>query len=204
MKSFLFFFLYCFGQSLFAQHDPVIEKLIQKYADQKKITCFIKVKIDVEGIKIPEKEVYVEFDKENKMVVKGEGLNLVPKKGTVNQFFDFFNAPFQSIFLGKEGDQLVYKLVSLDQKKDWITADIKFLENELQILESVVNTKEYGTFQTVNQYADEHFPSRSEIIFEVKKFKLPLKFIGREQNANHFPEKDEKTLGKITLNYTYL
>ncbi len=204
MKSFLFFFLFCFLQSLFAQHDAVIEKLMQKYADQKKITCFIKVKIDVEGIKIPEKEVYVEFDKENKIVVKGEGLALVPKKGTVNQIFDFFNSPFQSIFLGKEGDRLVYKLVSLDQKKDWITADIKFLENELQILESVVNTKEHGTFRTVNQYVDNNFPTKSEIIFEVKKFKLPLKFIGREQRANNFPENDEKTMGKITLNYTFL
>ncbi|MFD1314689.1 hypothetical protein [Namhaeicola litoreus] len=204
MKPLLFFFVCFLWQFSIAQHDVVIEKLIQKYAYQEKISCTIQVKVEVEGIRIPEKEVYVEFDKDKKIVVKGEGLALVPKKGTVNQIFDFFDSPFQSIFLGKEGDVLVYKLVSLDPKKDWITADIKFVEDDLQILESVVNTKEYGNFQTINQYMNEDLPSHSEITFEVKKFKVPLKFIGREQKWNNYPEKDEKIMGKITLRYTYL
>ena len=38
----------------------------------------------------------------------------------------------------------------------------------------------------------------------MKKFRLPLKFIGGERTTHANPEKDEQVKGKITLNYTYL
>ena len=39
------------------------------------------------------------------------------------------------------------------------------------------------------------------VTFDIKKFKLPLKFIGSEQATPAYPENEEQVKGKITLNY---
>jgi hypothetical protein len=110
----------------------------------------------------------------------------------------------QAIFLTEKGDYLVYKLVSLDPSSDWITADIMFDPQALLIYESVVNTRKHGTFTTLNQYGSGAYPTRTEVSFEVRKFSLPLKFIGGEQNAESRPEKDLDRKGTVILEYTYL
>jgi hypothetical protein len=160
--------------------------------------------VDVEGLVIPEKEVYVEFSKDEKVVVKGKGLSLLPKRGTVEQFKNLLSTPMQAIFLSQKGPNMVYKLVSLDPSSDWITADIILDPEKDLIYEAVVNTRKHGTFTTLNQYDGQDYPSRTEVIFEVKKFKLPLKFIGGQQTAESMAGMDEDVRGKVILNYTYI
>lgn len=182
--------------------DQHIEQLRLRYNDSPDLKCDILIEVDVAGMSIPDKKVYVEFLGDQKPKVKGEGLSLLPKKGTVDQFRKLLNSPMQAIFLSKRGNNLVYKLVSLDTESDWITADMVFDEQSYLIYESVVNTRKFGTFTSKHHYTDQIYPSRSEVIFELKKFKLPLKFIGSERTTP-YPEADENVKGKITLTYTY-
>jgi len=197
----LFFSFVLTGQT---QNDLVIQKLREKYSGQKDIKCQILVKVEVEGIHIPEKKIYVEFQKGKKPVIKGEGLLLLPKKGTADQFAELLSSNFQAIFLQKKGAAVCYKLVSLDPASDWITADIWFTEKNYNIIETIVNSKKHGTFSALYTYSDKEMPIKSVITFDVKKFKLPLKFIGREQGLTEYPENDKVSRGKITLNYIYL
>lgn len=185
-------------------NDQYILQLKEKYDTDMDLKCEISIRIDVEGLTIPEKQVYVEFSKDKKTVVKGKGLSLLPKRGTVEQFSNLFTTPMQAIFLSKKGSNRVYKLVSLDPSSDWITADIVFDPDENLIYESVVNTRNHGTFSMLNQYAGENYPSRTEVTFEVRKFKLPLKFIGGEQTAETMTQMKEDVRGKVILKYTYL
>ena len=99
---------------------------------------------------------------------------------------------------------MVYKLVSLDPSSDWITADIVFDPEKYLIYESVVNTKTHGSFNTINEYDDQIYPSLTVVTFEAKKFKLPLKFIGSQQNADPKAKIDDNTRGKVVLRYSYL
>ncbi len=204
-KLILIFFFLIYGNS-FAQnqHDENIKALIKQYTVKPEMKCEIIVRVDVEGMHIPEKKVYVEFLKDEKPKVKGEGLSLLPKKGTVDQFSELLSSPFQAIYLSKVKNKLVYKLVSLDQKSNWITADLIFDENSFIIYDSTVNSRKFGTFHTEHSYDDSIYPSRSIITFDIKKFKVPLKFIGREQSVTADRAKDKHTQGRITLLYTYL
>lgn len=201
---FIIFFL-IYGNS-FAQnqHDENIKALIKQYTVKPELKCEVIVRVDVAGMHIPEKTVYVEFLKDEKPKVKGEGLSLLPKKGTVDQFSELLSSPFQAIYLSKVKNKLVYKLVSLDQKSNWITADLIFDENSFIIYDSTVNSRKFGTFHTEHTYDDSIYPSRSIITFDIKKFKVPLKFIGREQSVTDDRTKDKHTQGRITLLYTYL
>lgn len=201
----LFFILFCSYQaSAQDQLDENIQALRSQYNESPNIRCEIDIKVDVVGMTIPDKRVFVEFRGEEKPKVKGEGLSLLPKRGTVDQFRKMLNSPMQAIFLSKRGNNLIYKLVSLDQKSDWITADIIFDEKKYLIYESIVNTRKFGTFKSEHSYKEQIYPTESIVTFDIKKFKLPLKFIGSEQASHSYPKADEQVKGKITLSYTYL
>jgi len=194
-----------FGLFAQNQHDQNINALIEQYSKKPELKCEIIVQIDVEGMQIPDKKLIVDFQKDKKPKVKSEGLSLLPKKGTIDQFGKLLSSPFQAIYLSKSGNNLAYKLVSLDPKSDWITADIIFDENSYVIYRSTVNTRKFGSFQADHSYKENIYPFRSIITFDVKKFKIPLKFIGREQGvASSIPDKEKNIQGKITLIYTYL
>lgn len=184
--------------------DANIQRLKDKYDRDMDLKCEILVRIDVPGLTIPDKQVYVEFSKDEKVEVKGKGLSLLPKRGTVEQFRNLLSTPMQAIFLSKRGSNMVYKLVALDPGSDWITADIVFDPSSDLIYESVVNTRKHGTFTTLNEYAGQDYPSRTEVSFEVKKFKLPLKFIGSQQTPESLSQIRDEVRGTVILEYTYL
>lgn len=205
--KFFIFLLFPFGM-VFSQnqHDENIQALMEQYAanSNSPLQCEILVQVDVEGMYIPDKTVTVDFSNDKKPIIKGEGLALLPKKGTINQFKEMLSSPLQAIFLSKIDNKFLYKLVSLDENSDWITADIQFDANSNLIYETSINTRKYGAFHTLNSYDNNIYPSKSIITFDVKKFKLPLKFIGRKQTANSAASEDENVLGKITLLYKYI
>ncbi len=207
MKPFLYILIGLNFFTLFAQNnlDENINALIDQYTAKPELKCNIIVKIEIEGMHIPDKKIYAEFKKDEKPVIKGEGLALLPKKGTINQFREILSSPLQAIYLSKINNNLVYKLVSLDEKSDWITVDIIFNENTNLIYESTVNTRKFGTFHTVNSYNDQIYPSTSIITFDIKKFKIPLKFVGREQSNSAYSDQNdnEEIEGKIILTYQY-
>ena len=204
----LCYILFCFNVfGLFAQNqinDENIKTLIEKYSPNLDLKCNIIVKIEVEGMNIPNQQVYVEFRKNKKTIVKGKGLALLPKKGFVNQFNELFSTPLHAIFLSRKKNNLIYKLVSLDQKSDWITADIIFDEQSFLIYEATLNTRKNGTFHIIHSYSNNIYPSKSIITFSIKEFKITLKFIGRKQNVINQQKTDKDVNGKITLLYTYL
>ena len=207
MKSFCFILcLFLSGFQILAQDavDESLSRLRENYQWEGSLKCEVMVKINVEGMVIPEKKVYVEFIEGENPRIEGKGLSLLPKKGTLEQFRNLLHTPLQAIFLSRRGNNLVYKLVSLDPASDWITADIEFDEEAYRIHKAVVNTKKNGTFQTVHKYGDGRLPKETEILFDVKEFKLPLKFIGGEQAVENWGKEAEDKKGSVTLLYTYL
>lgn len=192
---------FCFSQQIV---DENIQQLIEIYQSNKNINCEITVDIDVEGMQIPQKLITVNFEEGKKPKVKGKGLALVPKKGMINQFSELFNTPLQALFMNKALGNLQYKLVSLDNTSKWVTADLVFSAQSFQIFESIINTRKQGTIKAVHSYAEGNYPIKSVITFDVKKFKVPLRFIGRQNQTMELPKNDEQVQGKITLQYKYL
>ncbi len=204
MLNILIFFCYF---SAFSQQivDDNIRVLIEKYSEEIKLKCEIKIAINVEGMIIPDKIITVDFVEGERPKVKGKGLALLPKKGMINQFNELFSTPLQSIVMGEKDSKYLYKLVSLDDKSNWVTADIIFDKSTFQIYESIINTRKQGAFKAVHTYSNKSkYPSKSVITFDVKKFKIPLRFIGRNQQVDNFPDKNKNVLGTIILTYTYL
>lgn len=203
MKKLCYLFFIVFLNFVHAQEDEHIEGLKNHYLSTLNVSCDVEIIVDVQGITIPNKTVQLRFVNDE-LIVKGEGISLLPKKGILNQFHELLASPFQAIFLSKRGNNRVYKLVSLDDKADWITADLEFDEQSYEIEEAKITTRKFGSFQVNNTYADSKFPKQTVISFNMKKFKLPLKFIGRMDSSLSDVGADEITEGKVYLNYTYI
>ena len=184
-------------------HDEYIEALIQQYAEQIDINCDVYIEIDVEGMIVPPKTVNLKYEN-GEPTISGEGIAMLPKKGIVDQFNRLLNEKFQAIYLSKRDTRRVYKLVSLDDRSDWITADIEFDEVSLLVTTATINTRKFGSFNVSNSYEDLKCPSKTEINFNLKKFKLPIKFLGRVDATVTKSEGQEITEGKVYLTYKYL
>lgn len=202
MKTKLIIFWVLISPILMAQtSDPFIDTLIQKQQENKYLECQVLVEVDVRGIDIPNKQIYVKIEEGGKPKIKSKGLLVFPKKGLFGQMDELFQKDFQAIFMGENQDSLKYKFVSLDEQSDWITADVLFTKTDYQIHRMKVNTRENGEFKIQHKYQPNGIPESSAISFNVSNSKLPLKFLGRKSKEQGF-DASEISEGKVNLIYT--
>jgi hypothetical protein len=152
MRHLLFFV--CLGMALSSRaqsNDAYIQALIDRYSEPLELNCDVFIELDVEGIVIPPKTINLRF-MNGEPKISGEGIAMLPKKGIVNQFNELLQEDFQAIYLSNRGNKRVYKLVSLDDRSDWITADVMFDERSLLVSEATINTRKFGSFKVVNSY----------------------------------------------------
>jgi hypothetical protein len=195
---FLWLVMSCFGVK--AQSE-LADNLKKKYSINRGFETRVTISIDVPGLTIPPKDISVFYEKGKKPQIKGKGILLLPKKGFLNQFSEVLNVEAHWILLEEKGDILRYKLVSLDPKSDWVTADLKISKSNLHIDEINLTTKEAGVFLIKHTYGKAIFPTATEISFLTNKFNIPLKFLGKSSIKN-IKDKEGKVKGKIVLRFS--
>jgi len=201
MTHFIFIILFIFSGFLVKAQTELAENLKKKYAINRGFESMVNISIDVPGLTIPPKDINVFYEKGKKTQIKGKGILLLPKKGFMNQFSDLLDVPAHWILLEEKEDLLLCKLVSLDSKSDWVTADLKISKTNLRIDEINLTTKESGVYLIKHSYAKGVFPTATEISFLTNKFNIPLKFLGKS-NIKNIKDKGGKVKGKIVLKFT--
>jgi len=202
--KYLLILLICIGLGVGSNAQPELAKqLMKRYEIKNGFKAVVDITIDVPGIIAPPKTIEIISEKGKTPKIKGAGLILLPKKGFVEQFSDLLNVPVHWIHLEDKGNYQFYKLVSLDPKSDWVTADIKIYTKDLRIDEINLTTRESGVFLINHFYGKGKYPDRTEISFVTDKFSIPLKFLGKT-DASKVKETDGKVKGKIILTFTKL
>jgi hypothetical protein len=176
------------------------DQLVERYRIKNGFQSTINIDIDVPGIVAPLKTVSIYAENGKKPKIKGEGLVLLPKKGFVGQFSEILEIPVHWIFLDTKNGFDNYKLVSLDPKSDWVTADLKLLTSDPRIDELNITTRKAGEFLIKHSYKNGNYPVKSEISFETDRMNIPLKFMGKSDFSD---VKDSANLvsGKIILEF---
>lgn len=191
--------IFCGFLNVNAQTE-LIEKLKERYDIKNGYETLVNVNIDVPGLTVPPKDLKIKYEKGKKPQIKGKGILLVPKKGLTNQFTDLLSQQAHWIFLSENGGFVNYKLVSMDPKSDWVTADIKILKTQSRIDEINLITKDSGEYLIKHSYTSSNYPSSTEIGFWTNKLNIPLKFMGKT-SLNKVKDKDGKVKGKIFLKF---
>ena len=199
MKTILALLIGSFAAASFTS-TPLIDDVRAYYNIGNGLQCSVAVNIDVPGMTVPDKYVFIEMRPNQTPKIKGSGLLFLPKKGLSNQFDELLGQEAHIIDMGTKGDTSMVKLVAIDPKSDWVTADL-YISTELSRIEKmIIQSRENGEYNIVHTYGDDHFPSKSVISFQTEQFKLPLKLMNRAKNKD--PEEDGSVIGRITLTYS--
>lgn len=201
MKKFILIALVILIKALSAQvTEPYIDTLIKHQMKYHQMECQVMVVVEVPGIDIPDKQVFIRLMEGEKPKIKSKGLLFFPKKGLYGQMDQLFEGAYQPILIKKHADSLTYKLVSLEEKSDWITADISFTYHDYRIHQLIINTRDNGQFYIYHTYDEMGLPKSTRIEFEITNTRLPLKFLGR-QNKSLELDSLEISKGKVYLEY---
>ena len=185
---------------------PVLQRVLDVDTTYNKLSCTLEIELDIPGLNMPNKEVYLELEKDKKPKIKSKGLILIPKRGLIGQYSDLLNVPSQTILMESKGDTTVYKVVSLDNTTDWVTVDFKVTETDAKIHSQIISTRKNGVYEISHVYGEDQsvFPEMSMIQFEAMPVKLPLKFIGKSTDTGHLFNDDGPISGKVYLYYSEL
>lgn len=183
-----------------AAQTEIIEKLKNRYDLKNGYQTDVNLSINVPGITIQDKDLSIKQEKGKKPQIKGKGILLIPKKGLTNQFSDLLSVAAHWILLSDKNGFITYKLVSLDPKSDWITADVKIFKAQIRIDEINLITKDSGEYLLKHTYSNQNYPSSTEILFWTNRLNLPLKFLGKT-NLKKVKDKEGKVKGQIVLKF---
>lgn len=188
-----------------AQNLPeVLQRVLKTDTLYYKLSCKLKIEIDVQGLQMPEKEIELILEKGKKPKIKSKGLIILPKRGIIGQYRDFLAIHCQTIRLTNNGDTTIYKIVSLDKKTDWVTVDVEVTETDARVHSLLISTRKNGEFKVNHFYGAKQqiFPELTVIEFEAMPLKLPLKFLGQSNKTKQQFNKDGPVNGKVNLFYS--
>jgi len=202
---FLLFVLLFNQQNTRAQLPEVLTRILKEDTAFYSLSCKLEIEVDVTGLNMPNKEIELSLEKGKKPKIKGKGLIILPKRGILGQYREFLSVPIQAIPMETKGDTSVYKIVSLDNKTDWVTVDLELTESDARVHSLLIATRKNGEFMVYHYYPEnlDFFPEKTVIEFEAMPLKLPLKFLGK--NAGNEPflkEQDGPVKGKVNLFYS--
>jgi len=184
----------------------ILQEVLRSDTAYQSLSCTMRIKLDVPGLDMPEKEVELLLEKGKKPHIQGEGITVLPRHGMLGQYRKFLEVDCQSIPMRESGDTIVYKVVSLDKKTDWVTVDLALTRTDVRIHSLLISTRKHGEYLVRHFYGpdSEYFPEQSEISFEAMPLKLPLKFMGKQERRDLKMEEKGPLSGKVFLRYSDL
>lgn len=212
IKYSIAFLLVIICNTVYAQVDPLIEKVSQKLALVNDYVAEGVMKTDVSFIKASLGKVKVYFKKPNLLKVKKEGgISLLPKGGvsvTINSLLN--TKQYIALPAGTQeykGKTLkVIKLVPTDEKLDWVISTLWIDPSDALVYKTFTTTKENGSYEITmeyGEYANLGLPSKIIFAFNTKDYKLPngitLEFGDEDAAAKQKALKNKK--GTIEITY---
>jgi hypothetical protein len=197
-------FVFCLEEANAEELPGILQKVLKSDTTYQSIYCKIYIEMDVPGLSMPEKEIELKLEKGKKPNIKSKGITIIPKHGIIGQYREFLEIDCQSILIRENGDTIVYKLVSLDKKTDWVTVDLALTQSDAKIHSMLISTRKNGEYLVRHFYSPEFdvFPEQTEISFEAIPLKLPLKFMGKQEGMEVLSKNKGPVTGKIILRYS--
>jgi len=212
MKSFIYFLIIS-TQILFAQSkdaDEIVDNVVAHFNKVKDYQVDVKIKVDVEFLKVPETKAKIYFKQPDKFHLEADGFAMLPKNG-----FQFSPAAItqkahtaiyeQDVVLNGIKTSIV-KIIPSGEDVEVILSTL-WIDQQKQVIRKVESTtKTNGTFTIDFSYDDKmNYPVPNKLIFafNVDKMNIPATISG--ETSSEKPEKGKKTSsitkGKVIVNY---
>jgi len=205
-----FLFVLSFPLSIQAQDaDAIIDEVRKKFMLVKDYEAAVKIKVDVDFVKIPEKKGTVWFRQPDQIKVKTPGFALLPKRGMNFSPNQLFTGNYTSIFAREEklGDHLthVIKVIPRDDQDELILATIWVDAKRKVIRKMESSSRTDGTFIMNFTYPAEErkydLPSSIRFDFDLRKTELPIGLTGDFENTSSRTKSPKTSKGTVTVSY---
>lgn len=208
-----FFILFALSYRTSAQElnpQPLLDSIQTKFNKVKDYTADVKIKVDVEFIKIPLRQAKLYFKQPNKIKMKSTGFALLPKKGLNFSVGDLLNKKYQAIFVKnqelKKIQTLVVKIIPLDENSEILLATL-WIDRKKQVIRKIdATTKSSGNFILFLDYpivaSPFDLPETLTFEFDVTKMEIPAAISGDYNSEKPKEKKEGPSKGKISISYS--
>ena len=195
-----------------AQNQPrdaneIINPVRENFDKIKDYTANAHININVDFVKIPDKDAIVYFKQPDKFRFKAEGFAMLPKKGANATAMQILSGNYTAIYAGEAtiNNQVVdiVKVLPLDQTSDVILSTLWIdRSHKIQRIEST--TRNQGSYTIDFKYSTNPFdlPSQIVINFDVEKMNIPLGLSLDIENFGKKKDQKKSTRGTVTVNYS--
>ncbi|MBK7632714.1 MAG: hypothetical protein IPJ23_18910 [Ignavibacteriales bacterium] len=204
--------LFQFGISQSKDPDEIINAVITNFDLVKDYQVDVKIKVDIEFVKVPETIAKIYFKQPDKVHLEAEGFAMLPKKGMEFSPTSLIQKDHTAIYeqdVDLNGIKTsIVKIIPLGAQGDVILTTLWIDQKEKIIRKVESTTKTNGTFTIDFSYNDKvKYPLPEKIVFAFNIDKMNLKgnISGDKsdsQKKNKNKPSDSRTKGKVIVSYS--
>lgn len=209
---FLFLMIIFSASQFFPQSidpDEILDGVKEAFKKIEDYEVDIRVKIDVDFLKVPDSEAKLYFKQPNKIHVESEKFALLPRQGLDFSPLGLLSGKYTALY--EQEDTIrniptsVVKIIPLGNDGDIILSTFWVDQSRNLIIRVESTKKPTGTFTidfTYGKY-DDHYelPSKMEFTFTVDRMMFPRGMDGQADDEDSNYKSDSKT-GKVYITYT--
>jgi hypothetical protein len=215
MSNKLFSIVFLFSMVGFSQSkDPeaILNKVKAEFSKIEDYTVDIKVKVDVDFLKMPDREAKIYYKQPDKIHIQSEGFAMLPKEGLNFSPLSLLNSNYTSFYVREDTLNRivtsVIKVIPLDGRSDVILSTLWVDIKRDLILKVESSRKPEGTFTIDMDYLKTEkgfwLPSSLVFTFSIDRSILPRKFnFDTDSDLKKAMEDSTKVqTGKVFIDYS--
>ncbi len=213
MKLNILLFVIFFSSVVYLQPkdpDVILERVKKEFEKIEDYQVDVKVKVDVDFLKMPDREATIYYKKPDKFHIDSENFAMLPKSGLNFSPFGFLNYKYSSFFV--KDDTIngiltsVIKVIPLELDVDVILSTFWIDTNRNIILKVESSRKPQGTYMIdLNYLKIENgfwLPSSMVFSFTIESGLYPGKVNKDKKNNEAKNDSNDKETGKVYLTYS--
>lgn len=188
--------------------DEILKTVIKNFDRVQDYVVDVNIKVDVQGVKVPETKAKIYFKQPDKIHLESEGFAMLPKDGMLFSPSSLLKKDYTAIYekdVEMNGAKVsVIKVIPSGKQSEIILSTLWVDQSKKMIRKIESTTKSDGTFSIDFNYNDEiKFPLPTQIIFYFNLDKMNLQL----NNKNSDPDNrkrgfDSTTKGKVVVKYS--
>ncbi|NUN07654.1 MAG: hypothetical protein HUU54_00585 [Ignavibacteriaceae bacterium] len=191
--------------------DEILDRVKDRFKKVKDYEVDVKIKIDVDFLKVPENKAKILFKQPDKIRIKSDGFALLPKKGLNFSPVSLLSTNFTSFYERDEiidgNNTAVIKVIPLGESPEIVLSTIWVDRKSFVIRRVESTTKLEGTFNINLAYdqkmiSDFPLPSSMIFTFDISKVAIPRGFTGDVSNERQLKKKNRMTKGTVNIYYS--
>jgi hypothetical protein len=211
----IFLFTFILLQTISSQiNDPdvILKKVLDSFNKVQDYEVNVKIKVDVDFLKVPDTEAKIYFKQPDKVHFESETFALLPREGIDFSPSTLFKKKYTAFYVRQDTiDNVktsIVKVIPLGETDNVILSTLWIDQSKNVIRKIESTTKTNGTFaiELKYDYADLKYPlpSLMTFSFNIDKMNIPQGFNGELGSDTKQKKKDDKptTTGKVYVTYS--